>query len=87
MTTQPKPDKWERRRQRQAFLNRCASLKKIAPQLTVLTSRKIWDRAGAQAQSEIEQHSRESQSAIENHAAQLPVAEHTRESDAAVATN
>jgi hypothetical protein len=49
MTTPPKSEKWERRRARQEFLNRCASLKKTQPLLTALTARKIWDRALADA--------------------------------------
>jgi hypothetical protein len=57
MTTDTKADKWERRRQRQTFLNRCAELKRFAPQLNLLSSRKLWDRAACQANRLVEERS------------------------------
>lgn len=84
MTT---PDKWERRSQRQSFMKRCAALRRLNPQLTALTARKIWDRASKMAQSAIAQRARESDSAVVSDSAQSQITHKPRDSDSALAAN
>lgn len=77
MKHQATSDKWERRRRRQDFMNRCAKLKPIAPQLSRLAARKIWDRASAIAQSQIEHRTKNSDTALATDFPQSQIKEQT----------